>query len=286
MRKDTSLWVTIMAGGRGSRFWPWSQSDQPKQFLTIPPLVSKESLLQATYRRVRQWVAPQRILVVGLAEHAKQLRQQLPKLPKQNLLLEPFGRNTAASVAFAAALIRERGGEQALQWVLPADHHIVDDAILGDAMQAAALFFQRRGCLMTFGIEPRWPETGYGYIEIGESLGRVQGVELFAAASFREKPDLAKAAQYVQSKHFLWNSGIFIWPVETILDEMRQHAPKIANNAIAMGKLFGGKGVQPLRLPKKFYEPLESISSDYAVMDKSQRVCVIRTPLSWRDLGG
>lgn len=273
-----------MAGGRGSRFWPLSQPQIPKQFLNIPPIADGKTLIQATIQRFEKLVPLERILVVGLAEHEAILREQLQSLPAENLLLEPFGRNTAASVAIGALAISARTKQKALQLVLPADHHIVNVGALHQAIDSALELFTKEEKLLTFGIEPRWPEVGYGYIESAELLGNFKGSSIYAAQAFKEKPTRQIAESYLRAGNYLWNSGMFFWPVTTILEELQNFLPSTLN-ICRQFDLRPSKNRVCL-LTRDLFEKLENISIDYAILEKSKRVVVIRSPLHWNDLGG
>jgi mannose-1-phosphate guanylyltransferase len=290
MSAADQLFITVMAGGRGSRFWPWSQPQVPKQFLTMPAVTGRQSLLKVTLARWRNQVPPRRILVVGLAEHARHLRRELRGLPPQNLMLEPMGRNTTATVAAAAHWIRAHPdfSPAATQLVLPADHHIGDVALLHRAVAAGRQLLRQRSLLLTFGIEPQWPETGYGYIECAEKLAEHEGLSIQRAASFREKPPRAQAEQYLKQGSYLWNSGMFLWRVETILEELAVHQPAMVEELanFPWQQRWQRHGRRPWRLPAALYGRLAQVSVDYGVMEKSSRVGVIRTPLKWSDLGG
>ncbi len=264
-----SLSVVIMAGGRGTRFWPVSTSRRPKQFLD---LLGEMTMLQLTADRARSLCAPDDLYVVAGAGHANLVRAQLPWLPDENLLLEPVGRNTAACIAWSAAVMRERGrgGQPAL--VIPSDHR-VDDAEGFAATVRTALPAAMEGWLTTIGVAPDRPATGYGYLKRGESIGR----GLWRVERFREKPDLPTAREYVESGDYLWNAGMFLWRVDAILENLHRHLPEVAADAEALSSRTAP--------PMDAYATIPSISIDYGVMERAERVAMAEAEFDWDDVG-
>jgi mannose-1-phosphate guanylyltransferase len=268
-----------MAGGLGSRFWPLSLPHQPKQFLTIPPITGASSLLQLTVERIKPLIPVERIWVVGLEEHRQLLSEQLGNIPSSNIIYEPFGKNTAATVAVAAKILNKIDAK-AKMLVLPADHYIADADPWLNAVQAGADLLENMSRLVTFGITPRWAETGYGYIERGKKqLGNIYQVD-----SFREKPEKAKAKEYIESAKFLWNSGMFLWHADTVLAEFSKYcleiAKPLAEHPIVAGDQDG------IKLSSELYHALPKISVDCAIMEKTKLANVIETDIQWSDLGG
>jgi mannose-1-phosphate guanylyltransferase len=263
------LVAVIMAGGDGQRFWPLSTADRPKQFLDLEH--SGRSLLQATYARLLATVGSEsRILVVCGVRHTGLVREQLPQLPGGNLLVEPVGRDTAPCIGLAALTLLDRFGDTVMG-VFPSDHRVIDvgrfQAVIGTAAQTA----RERQALVTLGIEPTRPSTAYGYIQRGAAVGDAHEVLRFV-----EKPDRARAERYLEDGTYLWNSGMFVWTVDTILRELRRHAPDIMTpltNALAGG-----------RVPEVF-PTLPRSSIDYAVMEKSTNAVVLPADFDWDDLG-
>ena len=266
----------LLSGGSGTRLWPLSRETHPKQF---QPLVGEQSLLQATWRRLEGLAGAQAPIVVANEEHRFMVAEQLRQLgvAPAALLLEPVGRNTAPAIA-AAALQARSGGADPLLLVLPSDHVIRDEAGFRAAVQAAAPAAEA-GKLVTFGIVPIAPETGYGYIKATTPAGEVRGVERFV-----EKPDLATAQAYVASGDYFWNSGMFLFRASRYLEELAAFAPAIL--AAAKAALAGAKrDVDFLRLDRAAFEACPSDSIDYAVMEKTSGAAVLPIAVGWSDVG-
>jgi mannose-1-phosphate guanylyltransferase len=259
----------VMAGGRGQRFWPLSTDARPKQFLDLER--SGRTLLQATVDRIAPLVGgPERVLVATGTRYVPLVREQLPGLPDANLLVEPVGRDSAPAIALAALRVRERFGD-VVMGVFASDHRIDDPerfrAALGRAMELSAA---RRG-LVTIGIRPTRPATGYGYIERGEPV-----LGGYRVARFVEKPNRTRAQAYLDGGAHLWNAGMFVWNVETILAELDRHAPELMlplREAFAAGEVDARFG----ELPK--------ISIDYAVMETTDAAYVVEGDFGWDDIG-
>lgn len=275
---DSSVYAVIMAGGRGTRFWPLSRDDRPKQFL---PIVGEESMLRQTWDRcVKLLGGPERILVVTSNDYAALTHEQLPDLHADNLLVEPEARNTAPCLAWAATeLVRRR--RDALMLVFPADHVIRDTAGLAISVRAACAA-ARRGFLVTFGVSPRYPETGYGYIELGADIPQPEdGVEVPVqrVAAFREKPDGPTARRYVAAGGFLWNSGMFVWEAGRLVEDMDRHLPEAAAAARAMVDADDDEARAAA------YASMPATSIDYGIMEKADEVACVRAQFDWSDVG-
>lgn len=279
-------YAIIMAGGYGTRFWPASRAGCPKQFL---PLTGKESLLQQTYRRIAPLFPPQRLYVVGNAEHRTLLRRQLPRVPPGRLLLEPMGRNTAAAIALAAEHIRRalpREQADAVLAIFPADHAIRRESRFRRIVRAALAAAAAEEAMVVLGIPPTHAHTGYGYIERGAPTRRVGGQQLYAVRRFTEKPNLRTARRYVRMGRYFWNSGMFFWRLSTFDDLLSRHLPHTWR---ALKKLSPHihRPSYAARL-KRLYRNLESISIDYAVAEPAAargRARVFATNIGWSDLG-
>jgi len=274
------LHAMIMAGGGGTRFWPRSRQKKPKQFLS---LVGDRTLLQQTLERIEAMVEPQRTWILTAAAHEEECARQLPELPRDNIVGEPMGRDTAGCIALAAALIA-RTDPDATMAVLAADHVIEPAQLFRRTLQVAAqMADEHPTSLITLGVPPTFPATGYGYIHRGEELGVRQSTSVFHVRSFREKPDFETAQQMLASGEYLWNAGIFVWKVRTILDAMKANQPQIHDGAQRIADAWN----QPNRLEvlRREYEAMPKISIDYAVMEKAPSVLAVKAPYRWDDVG-
>lgn len=271
----SDAFAIIMAGGSGTRFWPLSRRDRPKQLL---PLGSgDEELLAATVRRAAELIATERIFIVTNELLAGPIADMLPEVPRQNILAEPVGRNTAPCVAWAAAHVRRIQPEGVIA-VLPADHHIGDEPgfveVLSRAIDAAT-----HGDMVTIGVQPTRPETGYGYIELGEKIG--EGVH--RARRFVEKPNRQRAEQFLAAGTFLWNSGMFFFRADVILDAVHAHLPGLGEAIDAFDE--AARAGDELAVVGERYSDLPAVSIDHGVMEKAERVSVVPGSFGWSDLG-
>ena len=271
-----NVFAVIMAGGIGSRFWPRSRGKSPKQLLKI---FDERTMIQNTVDRLQGFVPYQNIFVVTNKLQKEEIRKQLPEIPNENILEEPFGRNTAAAIGLASVLI-QMIDPKAIIVVLPADHIIREKDIFQATLQKAVNFAHKKSGLVTIGIPPTRPETGYGYIQIDENELEEN---IFKVLTFAEKPNYETALSFVSSGDFLWNSGMFVWKAETILNEITLHMPELA---IALKKISFVSG-NP-RFEKVLFEEygqLRSISIDYGIMEKSHKVFLIKGKFTWSDVG-
>jgi len=271
---DTSNGVSkvavVMAGGRGTRFWPRSRGHRPKQFLAM---VGEATLLNQTVDRLGANFPPEKIYIVTTQDLAAEARRMLPALPPENVIVEPEGRNTAPCLALALVTI-ERQHPNAVMVVLSADHWITNhEAFLGDIELAARPAAETHD-LVTFGIRPAYPETGYGYIET-EGQGAVLGVK-----AFREKPPLATALEYLQSGRHYWNAGMFIWTLGDLRRELNAHCPEV----LAPLDAWVSAGADPGTIGAA-YAALPKLSIDYALMEKSKQVAAVPATFGWSDVG-
>lgn len=279
-------YVIIMAGGRGERFWPVSREKTPKQLIR---LLGDSSFLQQAVQRVLPVVPIRNVLVITNAAQAAEVRRQLPDLPAENLIAEPIGRDTCAAVTLGAALVGARS-TTAVMAVLPADHVIPDEKkfqqVLADALDLAS----RGQVMVTLGIEPTEPATGYGYIRVGETLPPPEGTKPLRTAfhrvlQFREKPDLETATEYLKSGEYRWNAGMFLWSFVTVTQGLQTHAPDMFE---ACQRWFdaASKGPKVLaRVLAKEYPAIRKISIDYALLEKARNVVVADGAFGWDDLG-
>jgi mannose-1-phosphate guanylyltransferase len=278
----------VMAGGSGTRFWPLSRKNRPKQFLA---LAGDAPLLAATVARLPPLAPPSRTWVVCGPKHAAAARRMLPKLPKGNFIVEPCARNTAPCVGLAALHVASKDPRGVIA-MLPADHHVAKPALFREALAAAAQLAER-GAIATIGIHPSRPETGYGYLKVGPRLaaragGTARGKGKAASAPhkverFVEKPDLVTAARYLADGGYLWNSGIFVFRADVILDEIRRAMPVLGEQLDVIQRDLGTPGYE--KTLRRVFPDCPSISIDYGVMEKSQRIAVVPADFGWSDVG-
>jgi mannose-1-phosphate guanylyltransferase len=276
------IYPVIMAGGSGTRFWPLSRKSRPKQFLALD---GETPLLAATVARLPPLARLERTYVVCGPSHASTVRRLVPRLPRQNLIVEPCARNTAPCVGLAALHVAARA-RRGVMAMLPADHHISQPDAFRDALAAAAAL-AHQGAIATIGIRPSRPETGYGYLKVGGRLASPRGARAGYPASkverFVEKPDVVTAARYLAEGGYLWNSGIFLFRADVILEEIRRAMPVLGEQlAVIEGAL--GTPSYPRTL-RRVFPNCPSISIDYGVMEKSQRIAVVPAEFGWSDVG-
>ena len=265
-----------MCGGIGSRFWPYSRESRPKQFLDF--LGTGRSLLQMRFDRISSLVPPENVLVVTNAQYKPLISEQLPELPDDNILLEPARRNTAPCIAWAAYHIAARDPEARII-VCPRDHLITRDEVFRDAILKGFEFVETHDALLTLGITPTRPETGYGYIQVGE---KVEG-DICRVKTFTEKPKLELAKVFLETGEFFWNSGIFLWSAKTIIRELITNAPDVANVFEKGRHLFGTPAER--QFIEENFPGCVGISIDFAVMEKAKNVYVECVSFGWNDLG-
>lgn len=270
--------VVIMAGGAGTRFWPMSTEQRPKQFLT---LFGTRSLLQLSYDRIRALVAPENILVLTSEAYRAMVAEQLPELPAINIIGEPLRRDTAAAIAWAALILRARFSDPTMV-VLTSDHVIEPVASFQDALLEAVEGCQQ-GSLYTLGIRPTYAATGFGYLQMGELI-RGGKLPHYRVESFKEKPGLEVAQSFVASGRYAWNSGMFVWRVESILKEFQLYLPRHLEllAPVVFSEDVPSKKIELL----KAFEALERISIDYAILEKAADVHAVIPEVTWDDLGG
>lgn len=277
------LHAVIMAGGSGTRFWPQSRRSRPKQLL---PLAGKRTMIQQTVDRLSAWIPGERIWIVTGAEQAEETKRQLPEVPAANVLIEPCGRNTAPCIGLAAIELLARDSE-AVMLVLPADHVISPAEQFRRAVErAAALVEKNPQSLVLFGVPPTGPATGFGYIERGAELGDAVGQPdggAYRVASFREKPDTATAAEYVEAGRFYWNCGIFVWRADRILASLEDFEPEIHAHLMTLREALGTDRFADVLAAE--FPQMKSISIDYAVLERAEDVCVLEAPFEWDDVG-
>ena len=274
--KTTAL---IMAGGRGERFWPKSRKSMPKQFLSLTD--PEKTMIQSTVERILPLVKTEDILIATNRDYRELVRAQLPALPEENVLCEPMARNTAPCIGWGAVTVRKRFGD-ALMIVLPSDHLIQQPALFRGALKDALRTAEETDALVTLGISPSVPDTGYGYIRYDTEEGT--GFEkAFRVRQFVEKPDLKTAKKYLASGDYLWNSGMFIWKASAVLKEIREKLPEMYAELEKIEKAIGTENEEAA--VNEAFEAMQSISIDYGVMEKAEHVYVLPSSFGWDDVG-
>jgi mannose-1-phosphate guanylyltransferase len=271
-------YALIMAGGSGTRLWPRSRGGRPKQFLD---LTGELTMLQEAQTRLLPLIPPERVLVATNAGYANVAAGQLVQVPAENILGEPRGRGTAAAIGLAAVHLRKRDPE-AIMAVLTADHLIKEQETFRQALEAAAEV-AREGWLVTLGIKPEYPETGYGYIERGAPLPPANGFEAYRVARFIEKPDLARAEEFTRSEQYTWNSGMFVWRVERILEEMERHMPALYGALVEIESSLGTP--EAAETLHRVWQRIPNETIDYGIMEKAEQIAVMPVEIGWNDVG-
>lgn len=270
------LYAVIMAGGVGSRFWPRSKKKLPKQLIKI---FGDMTMIQATVDRLSGIIENENIFIITNEIQRPEVLKQLKDIPQQNIIEEPFGRNTAACIGLASIIVKAKDPD-AITIVLPADHIIKEKDVFLDTIKNAAQFAYDSKGLVTIGINPTRPETGYGYIQIDDN--KVAN-NIFKVYSFAEKPNYATALRFLESGDFLWNSGMFIWHVDAILDEIKNLMPDLYEGLIEIEKSLSSKDFKEKL--KTVYAQLKKISIDYGIMEKSSKVFLTKGMFTWSDVG-
>lgn len=271
-----NIYALIMAGGVGSRFWPRSKKNMPKQLLKI---FDNVTMIQATVNRLKPLIKEENIFVITNKDQADEVKKQLSNVPEKNIIVEPFGRNTAACIGLASLIIKSIDLD-AVTIVLPADHIIKEKDIFLQTLENAAKFAYESEGLVTIGINPTRPETGYGYIQIDE---KKVSDNIYKVLTFAEKPNYTTALRFIESGDFLWNSGMFIWKVETILSEIKNLMPDLYEGLAEIEKHIGKDSYQEVLV--RNYGMMKKISIDYGIMEKSSRVYLTKGFFLWSDVG-
>lgn len=274
---STMIYSVIMAGGIGSRFWPQSREARPKQFINV---FEEQSLLQQTLSRMAPIVPPERTLVVTHERYADLTREQLSSIPEENILGEPISRNTAPCIAYAAIKLRAMDPE-AVMIVLPADHLIKREDRFLNILRKATMVANKPGALVTIGIQPSYPATGYGYIQYDPSESERDGA--YRVRTFAEKPDEATAERFLDSGDFLWNSGIFVWRADAILENMQTHL-KSTWRAFEEASRHLGTDQENAAIRQAYYKSTR-ISIDVGIMERASHVYVVPGSFGWSDIG-
>ncbi len=276
------MYIVLMAGGIGSRFWPRSRSSKPKQLLNI---FGQRSMLQMTYERIKHLTDPEKILVITNRDLTEGITGQLPDLPKENIIGEPFGKNTAPCIGIACAIMkkREKEGSNEVMVVLPADHLIQDEQKFYDVLQTAVGYASRNAYLLTIGIVPKYPETGYGYIQRDDTILSENHKTIYKVKTFAEKPNRDTAERFIKSGDFLWNSGMFVWNMDTIMSELEEHLPDLADGVFKIMENVDTENMDESIVD--VYSRIKSVSIDYGILEVSGKVGVIEGDFNWNDVG-
>ena len=278
--QDTpTLAVVIPAGGGGTRLWPRSRRETPKQFLDI---VSERTMLQETADRVRDLVPPERLFVITNAQHVVPVQEQLPETPAANVIGEPQGRDSAPAIGLMAAILEARLGPDAVMVVLPADHVIPRDAHFRDILRVAAQVAQD-GWLVTLGIPPTGPDTGFGYIQSGETITEDQGLMVRRVLQFKEKPQQEVAEQYLSEGGYFWNAGMYIATVKTLRALYKAHLPQMESGFARIVEALGTDRQEEVL--QEVFPTFEKVSVDYGISEKAEKVAVVPADIGWNDVG-
>ena len=271
-------YALIMAGGGGTRLWPMSRQDTPKQLL---PLVEEASMFTASVERLAPLFTPEQIYVVTGRKYLNQLRAHAPQIPYENFIIEPYGKESGPAAALGVTVIQQRD-PQATIAVLTAAHHITKKDKFRDVLKAAYELAQK-GYIATLGISPSYPATGFGYIRQGELIGNIDGLDCFVALGFTEKPNAVTATSFLASGEYTWNSGMFIWKAEQAMNEFKRQQPKMHEQFTLLAPTVDTHEYD--HKLEEIWEKIDKISLDYAVMEGAQMMAVIPAEFGWNDVG-
>lgn len=270
----------IMAGGKGTRLWPISRKDKPKQFQC---LVSDKTMLQETFLRLRKKFSLEDIYISTNKEYAGEVEKEILELPKENIISEPQARGSASSLALTSAIISSRCGDESLAF-FPADHLIKNPEVLIDAIEKADEFLEtHKSYIVTIGIKPALPETGFGYIKRGKLLESADSLKIFQTERFVEKPDMATAQKYLDSGNFFWNSGMFFFNAGSVIKKFQKYIPDTYNRLVKIKKAV--KTGKYEKILAKEYPLMDNISFDYGIVENDDKIAVIPLDLKWSDVG-
>ena len=275
----TNLFTLIMAGGSGTRFWPRSKAAKPKQYLN---LFGTDSLLQSTIKRFSIFTATDNIYVVSGRSQAEVLEQQTTMLPKANLIYEPVGKNTLPCIGLAA-MFAERENPDGVMVVTPSDHLIENDELFRDTVLAAVKIADEQNGIVTIGITPTYPATGYGYVQTAEDITGSEIIKQFKVERFVEKPNEVKAAEYLKQGGFYWNSGLFVFKISVFLDAVKQFAPALYADLRKIQADLGKPSFE--KTLDTIYRAVEGISVDYGIMEHANNIYLVEGNFVWNDLG-
>jgi mannose-1-phosphate guanylyltransferase len=272
------FYAMIMAGGGGTRLWPMSRQDMPKQLL---PLIEDSSMFKTSVDRLAPLFRPDQIYVVTGQKYFNTLREHAPEIPAENFIIEPYGRDSGPAAALGMTVIHQRDPE-AVVAILTADHHITKKDAFREVL-AASCELAQQGHIVTLGISPSFPSTGFGYIRQGEELGKVRGFTSYVSKGFTEKPDAEKAVSFLASGEYTWNSGMFIWKASQALDEFKRQQPEMYAQFMELAPTVDTNEFETKL--ESLWDNITKISLDYAVMEDAENMAVIPVDIGWNDVG-
>lgn len=269
--------VIVMAGGIGTRFWPVSTKETPKQFLHI---LGQRSMIQQTVDRILPLVKPEDVYVVTNESQIELVHEHLPELPTENIIAEPMGKNTAACIGLSAVLLKDKYKENETMLVLPADHYIGKPEHFREIVSHASEFVQEHKNLLTFGIEPTYSATGYGYIEFGKEISK-EPLPIYSVKQFKEKPDVHTAEKFITSGNFAWNSGMFLWRIDSINEAIQHLMPELSSSLQEIKSAWN----YDTNKVSDLYSKLKSVPVDIGIMEKADNATMIPINIDWNDIG-
>ncbi len=274
-----NLYTLIMAGGAGTRFWPRSKTAKPKQYLNM---FGNDSLLQSTIKRFATFTETDKIYIVSGKSQTEVLEEQTPMLPKENLIYEPVGKNTLPCIGLAA-MFAERENPDGIMVVSPSDHLIENNELFKETVLAAAKIADEKNGIVTLGIKPTYPATGFGYVQTAEDISGNEKIKQFKVERFVEKPNEVTAKEYLKKGGFYWNSGLFIFKVSVFIDSIKQFAPDLYNDLRKIQADFGTPSYE--QTLDTIYRAVKSISVDYGIMEHAKNIYLVEGNFDWNDLG-
>ncbi|RLC37478.1 mannose-1-phosphate guanylyltransferase [candidate division Kazan bacterium] len=274
------LYAVIVAGGQGTRLWPVSRRNNPKQLYSFD---GGETLLQRTYKRMLKVVPREQIFIETNKDYKKEILEQLPNIDKTNIILEPASRNTAPAVGLAAAVIQKLDADATMINVW-ADHYIADEKQYKNKILLADKLLQKHpGYLVNIGSEPKYPATAFGYLKTSGRLGVINGEVIYKVSQFVEKPNLTAAKKYVRAGNYYWNTALFVWKVNTLLEMYQQYKPKIYDGLMKIQAAWGTNDQD--KTINRIFPKLEKVAIDYAIFEKARNIALIPADIGWRDIG-
>lgn len=273
-----NFYALIMAGGQGTRLWPMSRSHAPKQLL---PLVEDHSMFRTSVQRIEQILPPQNIFVVTGEAYAREMQADVPEIPAENFIIEPYGKNTAPALGLALAFIQKRDPDATVA-ILTADHHIANKDKFCNVLTAAYQLAQENK-IVTLGISPSYPATGFGYIQQGDRINEIDGFTVYESKRFTEKPDIVRATQFLASGKYSWNSGMFIWNVKNAMSDLERYQPAMYALLTYLQTTFDTDDFQAKL--DDIWEKMPNLSIDFAIMEKADNIVVIPVDIGWSDVG-